>query len=259
MTRNSTVDRQEIFVNGVEDLLAPGSSFLKLWTSPWSGATAMQTGYNEMDLLLSRLETAYDFIQDEGDDQSDDIISQMLIAELDAAIAEIGADLPEWIGTWETIPDVIAWVEDIMSGPYTIPVEVDDTEIYDLTVDLSALFLTPVPDWKTKLPYHEFLPRSEWATFVEDYTYGPYALRPRMHLHLHHRRRRCALHQHRLHAVRGLALGDRARRWSSSTAPAAPRSSEDEFPYFPDYTFGGLFPGLNRSGWLTLIGDVPGS
>ncbi len=59
------IDNQEVFVNGLEDLLAPGSGFLKLWTSPWSGATAMQAGYNEMDLLLSRLESAYDHIQGE--------------------------------------------------------------------------------------------------------------------------------------------------------------------------------------------------
>ena len=252
------VDRQEIFVNGVEDLLTPGSSFLKLWTNPWSGATAMQAGYDEMNVLLSRLETAYDFIQAEGDDQSDDIIAQTLIAELDAAIVEAGADLPEWIGTWETIPDVIAWVEDIMSGPYTVPVEVGDTEVYDLTVDISALFLTPVPDWKTKLPYHEFLPRSEWATFVESYAHGPYSYEPQFTYTF-------TIDGEDLQFTNIGFVIHAGSYWDTEAplvlldGPGGSQIGEDEFPYFPDYTFGGLFPGLNRSGWLTLVGDVPSS
>jgi hypothetical protein len=250
------VDRQEVFVDGLEDLLAPNSSFLKLWTSPWSGATAMQTGYSEMNLLLSRLETAYDFIQDETDNQSDDIISQMLIAELDAAIAEIGGDLPEWIGTWETIPDVIGWVEEIMSGPYTIPVPVNETETYDLTVDISALFLTPVPDWKTKLPYLDFLPRSEWATFVEDYVDGPYTYDPEMTYYF-------TVDGESVELTNiGFVLYT-GSQWETTApliflnGPGGNEIETGEFPYFPDYTFGGLFPGMNRSGWLTLMGDVP--
>jgi hypothetical protein len=251
------VDRQEVFVDGLADLLAPGSGFLKLWTSPWSGATAMQSGYNEMNLLLSRLETAYAFIQDEGDDQSDDIISQTLIAELDAAIAEAGADLPEWMGTWNTIPDVIAWVDDIMSGPYTIPIDLNETDTYDLTVDISALFLTPVADWKTKLPYHEFLPRSEWATFVGDYVYGPYGgYDPEVTYTF-------TIGGEDVPFTNIGFLQYEGSQWETTAplilldGPAGEQIESGEFPYFPDYTFGGLFPNMNRSGWLTLMGDVP--
>jgi hypothetical protein len=251
------VERREVFFNGFEDLLTPGSSFLKLWTNPWSGATAMQTSYAEMNLLLSRLETAYDFIQNEDDDQSDDIISQMLIAELDDAIAEAGADIPDWIGTWETIPDVITWVEDIMSGPYTIPVDLGGEETYNLEVDISALFLTPVPDWKTKLPYHEFLSRAEWATFTEDYVDGPSgSYDPE------------ATYNFTV-AGEDLDFTDigfvlyTGSRWDMTAplifldGPSGNEIEAGEFPYFPDYTFGGLFPDMNRSGWLTLMGDVP--
>ncbi len=251
------IDRQEIFITGVAGLLAPSSDFLTLWTDPWSGATAMQAGYNEMNTLLSRLETAYAFIQDEDDDQSDDIISQMLIAELDAAVAEIGAGLPEWIGTWETIPDVIAWIEDILSGPYTIPIQLNETETYDLTVDLSALFLEPVADWKTKLPYHEFLDREAWATYIEDYVYGPYSGYDPDATYMY--------------TVDGEDMSFTnigymmyvGSEWESSAplifldGPGGDEVEPDEFPYFPDYTFGGLFPNMNRSGWLTLMGDVP--
>lgn len=251
------VDRQEVFVNGFADLLAPGSPFLKLWTSPWSGATAMQAGYSEMNLLLSRLETAYDFIQEEGDDQDHDLISQMLIAELDAAVVEIGADLPEWIGTWETIPDVIAWIEDIMSGPYTIPIQVNETESYDLTVDISALFLTPVPDWKTKLPYHEFLDREAWATFIGDYVYGPYSgYDPEVTYTF-------TIDGEDVEFTNIGFVTYVGSEWETTApliflnGPGGDEVEAGEFPYFPDYTFGGLFPDMNRSGWLTLMGDVP--
>jgi hypothetical protein len=251
------IDREEVFFNGVEDLLAPGSDFLTLWASPWSGATAMQTGFNEMNTLLSRLETAYDFIQDEGDDQSDDVISQMLIAELDNAVAEIGEDLPEWIGTWETIPDVIAWIEDIMSGPYTIPVQVSESDTYDLTVDISALFLTPVADWKTKLPYHEFRDREDWATFMGDHISGPYGgYDPDVTYTF-----TIAGEDVEFTNIGFVAYME--SEWDSEApvifldGPGGDEIQAGEFPYFPDYTFGDLFPTMNRSGWLTLMGEVP--
>jgi len=250
------IDRQEVFVNGLEGLLAPGSSFLKLWTSPWSGATAMQAGYSEMNLLLSRLETAYQFIQNESDVQSNDIITQTLIAELDAAIAEAGAGLPEWIGTWETIPDVITWVEDIMSGPYTIPIDLGEPEPYNLTVDISALFLTPVPDWKIKLPYHEFLPRSEWATWVEDYSDGPWAYDPATTYF-------CTIDGENLELTNIGWVFYAGSRWDTTAwlvfldGQGGNPVEAGDLPYFPDYTFGGLFPGMNRPDWLTLMGAVP--
>lgn len=246
--------RADALVDGIADLLAPGSDFLTLWTDPWSGATAMQTGYAELGQLLFKLEAAYDFIQAEEDDQTDDIISQMLLAELDGAILEIGGELPEWIGTWETIPDVIAWVEEILDGPYTVPVELAGGETFDLVVNVSALFLTPVPDWKTKLPYFEFLPFAEWAQFVEHDESGLYTYDPATEFYLQVAGEEITL--------TGVGFYRYVEEVWTIEAPFALLDGPDgepigdEFPYFPDYTFGGLFPDMDRDGWLTLLADV---
>jgi len=234
------------------NLLAPGSDFLTLWTDPWSGDDAMQAAYDEMNLLLSRLESAYTFILAEGDDQGDDVITQMLILELDEAVAEIGGDLPEWLGTFETIPDIIAWIESIMSGPYTIPVELDEETTFDLTVNISALFLTPVADWKTKLPYMEWLEMEDWAEPDGGYWGGPYyhgATSPFV----------ATVNGEEMSFNNILYYYIVSEYWDSD-APVAfldgPDGDpiEEGFPFFPDYTLGGLFPDMARADWLTLLG-----
>jgi len=248
------VMRQAALMTGFENLLAPDSYFLTLWTVPWSGETAMDAAYTEIQTLLVKLEAAYVFIQAEGDDQDHDLITQMLLAELDEAILAMGEELPEFLGTWETIPDVIAWIEEILAGPYTIPVEISDTETFDLTVNISALFLDPVEDWKTKLPYMDWLPVAEWAWYDETVENGPYSWDPETPYEV-------------------LVNGDDMSftnigtyyvseiEWDTSTPivfldGVDGEEIDGEFFYFPDYTFGGLFPDMDRAGWLNLMGEI---
>ena len=96
------VMRQAALMTGFEDLLAPGSYFLTLWTDPWSGETAMDAAYTEIQTLLVKLGAAYAFILAEGDDQDHDLITQMLLAELDEAILAMGEELPDYLGTFES-------------------------------------------------------------------------------------------------------------------------------------------------------------
>lgn len=248
------LERADALLGEIEALLAPGSHFLTLWTDPWSGETAMQTAYAEMGLLLSRLESAYDFIQAEGDDQSDDIFTQMLLLELDEAIAEMGQDMPEWIGTFETLPDIIAWIEEIMSGPYTVPLDMGDDTTFDLTIDISALFLTPVADWKTKLPYMEWLDLEEYAEFDETDVWGPYSWNPAVPYE-------AMVNGEEMSYTNIVVYYQVEEDWDSDMplvfldGPDGAVIDPGEFPHFPDYTMGGLFPDMTRDDWLTLMGD----
>jgi hypothetical protein len=236
----------------IANLLAPGSDFLTLWTDPWSGEDAMQAAYDEGFLLLGKLEAAYEFIQDETDPQDNDVIEQLLIAELDEAILEMGADLPEWIGTFETLPDVIAWIEEIFSGPYTIPVPMGEDTTFDLTVDISALFVDPVDDWKTKLPYMTWLPIEEWAVFDEHYVGGPYYWNPDQPYNAYVDGEDVVY----TNIVSYYYVED---DWDMDMPFAFLDGPDGEiidggFPHFPDYTMGGLFPTMDREDWLTLLG-----
>ncbi len=248
-----SVNRDAAFIEGIDNLLTPGSYFLTLWTNPWSGENAMQTAYTELNTLLAKLETAYNFILAEEDDQSNDLISQILLAELDEAVLSIGDDLPDYIGTWETIPDVIAWIEEVLSGPYTIPVELNETETFDLAINLSALFLNPVADWKTKLPYMEILDVEEWASFSETIVYGPYNWNPMSPYN-------ASVNDEDMVFNSIGAYYIIESNWDTTTPLHfldGPDGDviEEEFLYFPDYTFGGLFPDMDRDGWLTLTAE----
>jgi len=243
------VEQMDLFYSGVEGLLTPGSSFLKLWTNPWSGENAMESAYNEAMTMLGKLEAAYEFIGEEGDDQSDDIITQFLISELDAAILEIGGEIPAWIGTFETIPDVIAWVEEILSGPYTIVLGEGD-EAPTLVVDISALFLDPVVDWKTKLPYMRILGVDEWAEYDYQWVDGPTPHDPT---------------DPYLFTVMGEEVTVNnitqvyiVEDYWDMNMPLEFLDGPDgdatlDFPYFPDYTLGGLFPDMDRDAWMMLF------
>jgi len=247
---------QDAMLGHIEGLLSSGSHFLTLWTDPWSGEDALSAAHGEMQALLAKLEAAYGFIQAEQDDQDHDLIAQMLLAELDGAILEMGGDLPEHMGTWETLPDIIAWVRTLTNGPYTIPVVVGPEETFDLTVDISSFFLDPVPDWKTKLPYMEWLDFAQYATYDGTYTYGPNLWNPDFPY-------TTVVNGQDMEFTDVISVTEVDIYWDSETplvfldGPDGNPIPEGDFLYLPDYTFGGLFPSMTRTDWMTLLGVDP--
>jgi hypothetical protein len=237
----------------IEGLLAEDSAFLSLWETPWSGETALDEAYTELEKLLGKLEAAYVYIQAETDDQGDDVISQLLMTELDAVVMSLGENLPEHMGTWETIPDVIAWIETFMSGPYDFPIDLGDDEPYLLTVNVSALFLDPVEDWKTKLPFMAWLELEDWATYEGTETYGPYwhdPATPMVSLVMGEQVEFQNIGQYYIVE----SEWDTTLPWLFLDGPDGDPIELGVFPHFPDYTFGGLLPGMDRESLLMLLG-----
>ena len=176
----------------------------------------------------------------------------MLLLELDGEIAEMGEDMPDWVGTIETLSDVIDWVEEILSGPYTVPLEMPDETTFDLTVNISALFLTPVADWKTKLPYMEWLDLEEYAEHDELDVWGPYYWNPANPYE-------ALVNGVEMSYNNIVAYYQVEDDWDTDMpvvfldGPDGDAIESSEIPYFPDYTMGGLFPGMTRDDWLTLV------
>lgn len=232
--------------------LSPGSSFLTLHTDPYSGRTAMQNAALDLGSVLGKLESALDYIRNEDDPQDNDIIQIGMLEDLDGEIGNC-TDCPSFAQDWQTVEDVINWLQSVLSGPYTLHEEIEPGVFLDLTVNISALFVTPVADWKTKLPYHAWYDPATWISQEEDWwtsdwdpTGGDY----------------CTWIDDSMECFSNIDwvvwytfedfIGDPPVVLLDGPG-GSEIDPEQEFPYFPDYTFGGLFPGMDRQDWLDLF------
>jgi hypothetical protein len=151
---------------------------------------------------------------------------------------------------------VINWVQVVLSGPYHLHEEIETDVYLDLTVDLSALLTDPVQDWKTKLPYHSWIASSLWIEgmtappWEEDWdpSWDPYC------------RSTCDGYEcFETVNIDHIIWYDYEERIDDSPVVLLNGPGGDiidpnqEFPYFPDYTFGGLFPLMDRDAWLDIF------
>ena len=200
---------------------------------------------SDLEHILEDLQKAVDYIFAETDDQTDDILKLEYLTELNDEISEHDPDAPNFTQDWDTINDVIDWVESLLSSPYTF--EENDVTF---TVDISRLFNPGLPDLKDYLPFHNWHPESSWITEWIDWEYEWYnggwshsfwckgefiTIENVDYVH----------ETYYDYDVEPLELVD------GSGVPIA----EDEMPYFPDYTLNGLFPDMNRDKWEELFGD----
>jgi hypothetical protein len=256
----------------VRDLLTAGSSFLTLRSGPYNGRQQLQQAGIDLGGTLVKLTDAVEFIRAEDDTaaggQDDDVIPLGWLTDLDEGIAGM-SDAANFTSNWESIEDVLAWLEELRTGPYrfqeTIVHEVWDEDLedwvevpmdIDVTLDLSVMLTNPVGDWKTKLPYHSWLAPETWIVreagepwYTATDPDSPYIV--------------SILDEPMVftgigvieHIVVDADMGQTMVMLDGSGGDAI---GEGEFPYFPDYTFGGLFPGMDRPGWIELIEALEG-
>ncbi|MFH1843305.1 MAG: hypothetical protein ABIF77_08845 [bacterium] len=234
----------------------PSSAFLTLRTDPYSGRTALQNAGVDLGTMLARLEAALDFIRNENDPQDDDVIQLGFLTDVDSDIADC-EDCPAFAEDWETIEDVIDWVQVVLAGPYTIDVEDGFGDPAELTVNLSVLLSAPVADWKTKLPYHQWAPADEWFRFDEPQIYE-WDTSTSMPVCEDFNEDWTCWTNIDYEVMRYIDQDfDGAPVWFTDSQGTV--LDEEEFPYFPDYTFGGLFPGMTRQEMMDLMGiETPG-
>jgi hypothetical protein len=237
-----------LHTNLVED-----GPLLTLRDDPYSGQTMLQQAGVDLNTAVDKLEAAVSYIRAESDNQGDDVIHLSLLTDWDTDIDEC-EDCPNFTAGWDEIEDVIAWIREVLDGPYLLEENIDGRDI-SVTVDLYQFFSDPVDDWKTLLPAHEWNPADQWLVrevhpiywfdhdFNNDFTFwhrGP------------------DMEESEEVTVSGIS---RVYFYDVSESIDEPMTLLDDLgfplvtdvlPYFPDYTFHGLLPGMDRAGLAEL-------
>jgi len=207
---------------------------------------------SDLEDILADLQNSVDYISNETDAQEDDIIPIDFIEELNEDIEDFGPNDPNFTQNWETIDDVIDWVESILDGPYTFNEDVDDDGVdEEVTVNLSRLFNPGLNNLKNYVPYHNWLPEDEWVHedvweyWWHDYD-GYYCFWCNGEWieiydvdYIHEMDYDCWVEPIEFLDDNGEPID----------------IDEEDMPYFPDYTLNGIFPGMDRDKWLELFGD----
>ncbi len=183
---------------------------------------------------------------DTGDGQNDDLIKIENIISINDEIPPDDEDAPQFAQNWNTINDIADWLtNEVLAGSYTLT-----ANNIEFQVNLSAFFNGAIPDMEAVLPYFHWRDTgSDWVYDYVDYEYsfdtpngyynflynGQYTNMTNIY-HVHKR-------EHDIRFDPGYL-----------TTPAGVEIDEDDYPYFPDYTFGGIFPGMTRQKMIDIFG-----
>ena len=240
----------------LQDNVAEGSDFLCLRSDVFSGETELVEAGNDLHTMLELLQDGLAAIRAEDDYQGDDIIKLGYLTDLDADVSGC-TDCPTFAQSWQSIEDVIAWVQEVLSGPYRLQEEIDG-QLVDVTIDLFAWLTNPPDDLKNLLPYHDWLPRDQWVereTYAgwTDYVYSEYS-NPEGEYNLWTADGYIPFVGIEFVRFR-FTEEEMANDFIYLTDESGTALEDGDIPYFPDYTFGGLFPGLTtQQAWIDLLG-----
>jgi hypothetical protein len=223
------------------------------------GGSMLSSAHSDLLSMLDRLESAADFIRNRPHETEENVIKLADLTDLDSDLGDPGG--PNFAKNWTRIEDVIDFARDLMTGPMTFTEELGPNEIpYAFTVDLSKLFSSPVGDWSDLLPYHRWnVPPGAWlavdSVSTRETDWGGYDY----FNYVRYGPGTCAWEY--WPQVNHVSYKTTYWRFDPDSffelldGPAGSPIDLDvaRFPYCPDYTFGGLFPGMIRADWVELI------
>lgn len=224
-----------------------------------NGGTPLRNAHTDMITAFTRLEQAAAFIRDpDRDENEENVIKLGDLTDFDNDIQN-EPDLPNFMSGWTRLEDVIAFGKVFLSGPYEFTEEIDNSGTeYTWRMNISRMFLAPVNDWNSLLPYHRWdLPAGAWV--VPDTTSRWEEDRSGGSIWFEDLDNGCDFTQlDNIGHVTWISTG-----WTFNSSPIlvlldGPDGDPvvdpgSEFLYFPDYTFNGLFPDMNsHSDWQNL-------
>lgn len=182
-----------------------------------------------------------DYILDENDNQDNDVIKIENILSMNDNFDDIDENDPSFMQDWNSINDVADWIESILSQSF----ELQENNV-EFSVDLSAYFSGNIADIRDVQPYFNWNENEDWIShrFYTDTTtyYSNYSFWMNDQFYEFDNLNRVTWN----YAMPKLIVGD-------FTDAQGNVIDEDEIPYFPDYTFGGILPDMTRAKFIQLF------
>jgi hypothetical protein len=219
-----------------------------------SGGQVLANSHADMVQALDVLEAATAFIRSHPGDE-ENVIKLADLTDLDQEMRD--ADEANFSREWTKIEDLTDFIGRLLSGPVQFQERIGPNHVlYSWTMDLSRLFLSPVNDWSSLLPYHTWnLPAGSWIVWTVDQDsfdngggyYADNLWDGEICNYIEFPNIGTVYVEYRsgdfdTDGVFFLLDGPTGNVIDQSTT----------FPYFPDYTFNGVFPQMNRSAWETV-------
>lgn len=200
----------------------------------------LRSGYlnkaqNDILDAIAAIDAGIQYIENENDNQSNDIIKLSYIEDLEDQIDDHD-DNPEFMQDWHSISDGITWLENLVSGSVELTAN-EET----FTVDLDAFFSGAIDDIKDYLPYYHWNDLNDnWMELVNDYYYHSSSS--------HYQFFDAYGNYQEYNSLNGINKYYDYYRYDSgySTDEIGNGLENDEDPYLPDYSFNGIFPGMTR-------------
>jgi hypothetical protein len=191
------------------------------------------------------------YIENETDDQTNDVIKLQFITDMNDHINPNDPDNPDFMQSWDDIYDVINWLKGLLNGASFVTTTSDDVTI---TINFAAFLNGGVSDIRNVIPYMHWNTAASttgsWLALTSDYNYGWDTTYYAGDIGGEY------------HVFDGtITRVEFYRDWNNinpgyfTVSDGGAQIADDEIPYFPDYTFGGLFPGMNRTKFLQLVGN----
>ena len=223
-----------------------------------NGST-MESAHQDILEMIDKLEASVDFIKHiRKNETEDNVIKLTDLTELDSNIP--GNDPPNFASQFETIEDVLEWARSFVTGTIEFTENLGPNHTpFTWKTNISVLLNGSIQDWKNLLPYYRWnLPSGNWITKREspyspecwdNYgTYWEYVWENGQCIYrtfydidfvcYYYYDYNCSTdNMIQLLDNNGFVIDLESAK----------------FPYFRDYTFGGLFPEMSRNDWLYLI------
>lgn len=219
------------------------TNFLK-YRSGKSGLTIKQSLIN----MISDIESAYNFIKAETDDQTTDVIKQSMLTDFDSALSGDPVNINGH--TYTTFNSLIAYLKGILNGDL---INTTSNGV-QFSIKLSALFDGGLSDMRTKLPSYQWIAENKWVKKVTEYNYSYSNSNVGGTYSYYNYSTGTTVVYTNIKYINSIAIlyvmGSPVNFTDDKGNVIDP---ETTLPYFPDYTMGGLLPNMTRDKLKTIL------